>query len=393
MNAQSSGAKAPVAGSSRGTVLWHNWRRYAPDRVSEAFEVSLYSDSDIIGEVRQLDWPVDLIPTITDPVTRGLRFVLVARMRWCLEPSPPARGPVETTVKSYYGGQAPDEIAALLSLALGVRCRSGGITRQWFRDTGDAKSDPLGHPMEFDHRPPMWTPPLRGRPLLPELPFSANVEDAVPLLNLLPKISGKNIVTLVRAARLYANALWVCDGDPNLGWLQMVSAVEAVAAARSGTKPVWKRIEQEMPDLWELLLDAGGQQHAENVGAKLAHLVQSTDRFTRFMDQFAPGPPAQRPEEQLQIDWSELPELLRTIYDYRSRALHDGLPFPAPMCEPPMTWGTDVPTEKPPWISSQDGASVEYGASVWAAEDIPMYLHTFEYLARGALLAWWRSLG
>jgi hypothetical protein len=392
VKARSSGGKAPAAGSSRGTALWHNWRQYTPERVSEAFEVSLYSDSDIIGDIRQPDWPVDLIPTITNPATSGLRFAQVARVRWCLEPLPPAREPVETADKSYYGGQAEDEIAALLSLALGVRLRSGGITRQWFRDTGNAKPDPLGHPMEFDHRPPMWTPPLR-RPLLPELPSSANVQDAVPLLNLLPKISGKNVVALVRAARLYANALWVCDDDPNLGWLQMVSAVEAAAAERSGTKPAWKRVEQEMPELWRLLLDAGGQQHAENVGAMLADLVRSTDRFSRFMDEFAPAPPARRPEEQLQIDWSELPELLRVIYGFRSRALHSGLPFPAPMCEPPITWGSDVPVEKPPWLSSQHGVSVEQGASAWAAEDIPMYLHTFEYLARGALLTWWRSLG
>ena len=314
-------------------------------------------------------------------------------MRWCLEPPPPARGPAETNEKSHYGGYAEDEIAALLSLALGVRCRSGGITRQWFRDSGDAKPDPLGQPIEFDHRPPMWTPPPRRRPLLPELPSSANVEDAALLFDLLPRISGKNVITLVRAARLYANALWVCDGDPNLGWLQMVSAVEAVAVQRSGTNPVWKRVEQEMPDLWKLLLNAGGQQHAENVGAKLADLVRSTDRFTRFMSEFAPGPPGRRPQENLRINWSEVPELLRKIYDFRSRALHSGLPFPAPMCEPPIAWGTDVPVERPPWLSSQHGVSVQQGASVWAAEDIPMYMHTFEYLARGALLAWWRSLG
>ena len=379
------GEEARAAGSSAGTVLWRNWRQYEPGRAGEAFEVSLYSDADFIGWVQRPGWPVDLIPTLTDPVSPGLQFVLVARVRWCLEP-PPAAGPAETDDKSHYGGEAEDEIAALLSLALGVRCRSGGITRQWLRHTGEAVPDPLGQPIEFSHRPPMWTPPLRGRPFLPELPPSVNLEVAVPLLDLLPKISGRNSVALVRAARLYANALWVCDGDPNLGWLQMVSAVEAAAVQRSGTRPVWKRVEQEMPDLWKALVDGGGQQHAESIGAKLADLVRSADRFARFMGEFGPEPPARRPEEQLQIDWSEVPQRLKTIYDFRSRALHSGIPFPAPMCEPPMTWGGDVPVEKPPWISSQQGASV------WAAADIPMYLHTFEHLARGSLLAWWRSL-
>jgi hypothetical protein len=379
------GDEARPAGSSVGTVLWRNWRQYKPDRFGEAFEVSLYSDADFTGWVQRPGWPVDLIPTLTDPTSHGLQFVLVARVRWFLEP-PPAAVPAETDDKSHYGGQAEDEIAALLSLALGVRCRSGGITRQWLRHSGETMPDPLGQPIEFNHRPPMWTPPLRGRPFLPELPASVSLEEAVQLLDLLPKISGTNSVALVRAARLYANALWVCDGDPNLGWLQMVSAVETAAVQRHGTKPVWKRVEQEMPDLWKALVDGGGQQHAENVGAKLADMVRSADRFARFMEEFGPGPPARRPEEHLQIDWSEIHGRLKTIYEFRSRALHSGTPFPAPMCEPPMTWGTDVQVEKPPWISSQQGASV------WAAADIPMYLHTFEYLARGALLAWWRSL-
>jgi hypothetical protein len=330
-------------------------------------------------------WPVDLIPTMTDPASPGLRFALVARMRWCPEPAP-AAGPVETDDKSHYGGQAEDEIAALLSLALGVRVRSGGITRQWLQQGDGAEPDPLGYPVEFSHRPPAWTPPVRGRPFLPGLPSSVNLADAVPLLGLLAEISGRNSVALVLAARLYASALWVCDGDPNLAWLQMVSAVEAAAVQRSGTKPAWRRVEHEMPDLWKILLDAGGQQHAENVGARLADLVRSADRFARFMKEFGPGPPARRPEEHSQIDWSEVPGRLKTIYGFRSRALHSGTPFPAPMCEPPMTWGTDVQVEKPPWITSQ------HGGSVWAAADIPMYLHTFEYLAREALLGWWRGL-
>lgn len=385
MTAPPADDEARTVASSAGTLLRHNWRQYKPDRIGETFEVSLYSDADITGWVQRPGWPVDLIPTCTDPASRGLQFALVARVRWCLGP-PPATVPAETDDKSHYGGEADDEIAALLSLALGVRCRSGGITRHWLRHSGEAQPDPLGYPIEFNHRPPMWTPPLRGRPFLPELPSNVDLGDAVPLLGLLPKISDRKSVALVRAARLYANALWVCDGDPNLAWLQMVSAVEAAAVQRSGTKPVWKRVEQEMPDLWKVLLDAGGQQHAENVGAKLADLVRSADRFARFMDEFGPGPPARRPEDHSQIEWSEVPSRLKTIYAFRSRALHSGIPFPAPMCEPPMTWGTDIPVEQPPWVSSQQGASV------WAAADIPMYMHTFEYLARGALLGWWCSL-
>lgn len=118
----------------------------------------------------------------------------------------------------------------------------------------------------------------------------------------------------------------------------------------------------------------------------LAHLVKSTDRFTTFMAKFLPDPPAQRPQDSAQIDWNEVPDHLQTIYKHRSFALHNGIPFPGPMCESPMPWSTDVPDEKPPWPWSQ------HGASTWTAKDIPMYLHTFEYLAHKALLRWWGSL-
>jgi hypothetical protein len=30
--------------------------------------------------------------------------------------------------------------------------------------------------------------------------------------------------------------------------------------------------------------------------------------------------------------------------------------------------------------------------AVWVAEDTPMLLHTFEYIARKALLKWWESM-
>ena len=33
------------------------------------------------------------------------------------------------------------------------------------------------------------------------------------------------------------------------------------------------------------------------------------------------------------------------------------------------------------------------GGGVWLEEDIPLLLHTFEYITRETLLSWWRSMG
>ena len=73
------------------------------------------------------------------------------------------------------------------------------------------------------------------------------------------------------------------------------------------------------------------------------------------------------------------------IYDWRSRALHDGVPFPAPMCQAPKK--LDDGHEE-----FLDGVAASSHGGSWVFEDLPMLLHVFEHIVRGTLLAWWRSL-
>jgi hypothetical protein len=37
------------------------------------------------------------------------------------------------------------------------------------------------------------------------------------------------------------------------------------------------------------------------------------------------------------------------------------------------------------------GLAAGDGSSVWLAKDMPMYLHLFEYVVRGALIRWWQE--
>ena len=57
-----------------------------------------------------------------------------------------------------------------------------------------------------------------------------------------------------------------------------------------------------------------------------------------------------------------------------------------PMCDPPGHRHDNFLKEQPgtPAIGGKGGA--------WAAKDMPMLLHTFEYIVRHALLKWWRSI-
>ena len=112
-------------------------------------------------------------------------------------------------------------------------------------------------------------------------------------------------------------------------------------------------------------------------------------KFVDFLMEFLPTPPQARPADWAQHSWIEedMRKSLRVIYGHRSRALHDGIPFPAPMCETAMRldpqWA--APAEKPL------GDAVSTAGGVWVRQDIPMLLQTFEHIARGALLEWWRK--
>ena len=75
------------------------------------------------------------------------------------------------------------------------------------------------------------------------------------------------------------------------------------------------------------------------------------------------------------------------IYQYRSKALHEGIGIPEPMCRPPYfnSHGFYEKPLKKGWASGQELA-------IWKASDVPMYLNTFEYIVRNALKKWWQSL-
>lgn len=77
---------------------------------------------------------------------------------------------------------------------------------------------------------------------------------------------------------------------------------------------------------------------------------------------------------------------LGKVYAYRSKALHGGIPFPYPMSHPGMAIGdSNILAEIPSGL-----AAGSLGGS-WVAQDMPMLLHTYEYIARNAVLNWWEK--
>ena len=185
-------------------------------------------------------------------------------------------------------------------------------------------------------------PDVRGRHSLRELNRIESI----------PRIEPKRYVSLVRACNLYRDALWISEWDANLAWLLLVSAIETgandVFSSKTGT----------------------------------------TKKFSDFVMCFLPEPPESRPEgEELRFEWTKdnFSQMPRKVYDYRSRALHDGKPFPAPMLQPPWRQSRTHAAHEVPLMGTGGFAL----GGTWLRADTPINLHTFHYITRRVLLRWW----
>lgn len=310
---------------------------------------------------------------------RGLLPALVLRVRYYLTSD--AEVTRKTDVSRYHSGGINDEIAALISLCLGVRLKSGGISRLF-----DPDEDPKGCPVAWEHKhTPLLLTPASKRTVLPQA-LGDHYLSNCQLLSKFPTLSPTASVALIRAARFYQDALWIVESDPELSWIMFVSAIETAAGYwRKEKEPAIERLRFSFPELEPVLLNAGGDALVQEVVGILSDFFGATRKFVDFILAYLPEPPEKRPSEAFQILWDKenLEKPLRTIYKCRSRALHSGVPFPWPMCQAPFKHDEGY-DEKPLGLA----ASGRGGA--WVVEDTPMLLHTFEYLVRCALLNWYR---
>jgi len=364
---------------------YENWRAQIEGQPSEAaYEYPLFTDAYITGEISAGYGPLEFINTVPSVTNEGeIRPSIVLRLDWHL-PNSTNYGLVDSTDAGYYhGGWLTDEIAALASLALGIRLKAGGLTRRF--EVGDVRGRPVA--WELDRDPFLSQVPRR--PIVPRATGKHSLTSLEPL-KLYPTLSRSAAIALLRAARLYQDALWIAESEPSLSWVMLVSAIETAANYwRADKESPVARLRASMPALADELDQTGIEDLTERVAERIAPTLGATKKFTDFLMEFLPEPPCLRPEAWGQITWepAELKKAMRKIYSYRSNALHGGTPFPFPMLRVPYVHqGWAAPAEKPMGL----GASAQGGT--WVVDDTPMLLHTFEYIVRKALLKWWEQL-
>jgi hypothetical protein len=141
------------------------------------------------------------------------------------------------------------------------------------------------------------------------------------------------------------------------------------------------RLQDSKPELHRYLASLGDSSVLPMVADHVADSLGSTRKFVDFVLRFLPEPPASRPPEWAQFRWEsdKLKKSLRAIYGYRSKALHDGKPFPAPMCRPPTrvdpSWSAPAEIMLPEAVSEGGSLAVERHPD----ESSPVRIHNTKY--------------
>lgn len=360
-----------------------NWRAFdAGEPADETHEWPLFSDAWFIGDLRDLG-PYSVLNTVAIARQGHARAALVLRGKLCAKERSD-----ENSRDSYHGAHPPEEIAALISLCTGARLKAGARTRR-FTAVGDPHGDPTGFAGRLD-----WVLPER-QVRLPRTVCEVVLDapDLAGRLRSFAKLPPTTASALVKSARLYQDALWLAEEEPHLAWLFLVSAVETAADHwRLEDRTPVQHLTEVKPELVEMLRRSGGDELVADVASELASVLGSTRKFTAFILAFDPGPPPG--DRMIPVDWTRLKKAVQLVYGWRSKALHGGTPFPAPMCDAPFIQGNGPVA----FAEARQGAIAERpfglaagtGGAMWDNEETPMLLHVFEHITRGVLLGWWK---
>ena len=120
-------------GLASSLFAYENWR--AADTKAPSlggYEVPLYTDAHITGTVRDGYGPYQFLNTVPGVSEGSLAPSIILRVESHVDWSFVVYRPMtRTDSESYHGGGLNEEVAALVSLCLGIRLKAGGISREF----------------------------------------------------------------------------------------------------------------------------------------------------------------------------------------------------------------------------------------------------------------------
>ncbi|MCU1748559.1 hypothetical protein [Pseudomonas sp. 6D_7.1_Bac1] len=277
-----------------------------------------------------------------------------------------------------------DEISGLISIGLGIKNFCTGMSRR-FHSPGSIVGDLYGEPCFSEAFVPPRLAVPEHFPILPDITGSVYPDKELCDLENLAMASPERYRAFIRASCLYKDALEMVEHDPNLSWILMVSALETAAATEDESEVLpTQQLKDGFPNLFDVLQDSTDSAITERAALIVAPTLKATARFIDFCLRNLPAEPSSRPKnEAVRICWEpeSIRKCLSTIYNYRSKYLHAGQRFPSLMSKPPFKY------EERPCIEREK----DYLNREWKRKEVPINLHTFNYIARHVLLNWCRS--
>jgi hypothetical protein len=369
----------------KGTPIVENWRRWIGAKEGNTGEFPLFVDAELSG-LRADAGPYVFYNTLATPHGLGSTVPGLVLRYTESRPVSPQGAALKTETKGYTGGSPVEDVASIAALLLGARVELGGMSRTFEPNLTD---DPLGRPVAwYGSTAPTFHPRGGGAAIAPYLRRRNRVEDLVQFEQLLRLTTGQ-CIAFTRSARLFQDAAWLAEQEPNLAWLMLVSALEGLANCwRSESGSPAERLETSKPELAERLRESSDPGLLDFVAGQIADSLGVSRKLKDFCADHLPPPPPEdeRPAEHLRVDWSDAfwPKALGKIYGYRSKALHVGTPFPAPMCRRPISDQAGGPPPEKGTIALAESSN----RSTWQASDLPVSLNTFFQFARGVMLSW-----
>lgn len=362
------------------TRYWRVISEDGDDRQFEDHEYAVIADADIIGEFSTA--PFDLKIWQMGTLAPGQERWLCLRIRhplmteeenqqW-LESSldPHQMSKAQRLRAFYHGGGAAEEVVALASLFLRRRLR-------------------LGPQVRLDDNPVMFERHFGARTDRRIIEGQSNLAALLPWMELVHNLHSELHLPFVLAVRLYQQALSQFQSAPDLAYLSLVSAVEALANRQKISQPIIADYDQKLATLIDQIED---RELRAQIGERILERLNEGKialRFVQFIvdhveasfweEQSRPSEAMEETDPQKLRNWGlvtsqELGTLMKRVYDQRSKTLHEGRPFPM--------WAL---------IGSRDeemprSLGISGGGGFWAEADFIPYLSFMERLVHHVLL-------
>lgn len=263
----------------------------------------------------------------------------------------------------YHGGMLEDELISIASLAFRKRLKLGPIVR-----IDDVPS----------YFPKIKTVTLGSSWIdYPLISGDSNLKDLSKFLELAKGLKVEYHQRFMWAVRLYHRAISIIEEEPDMAYLNLVSAIEALCQDTEIDRVELFEINKKLNDL----IDKVDDIHLRNeIKASIMKREKFINRkFVKFiLDHVEEDFWTKKTKIQgaMMIRPKELPSLLKKIYNQRSVTLHSGAPFPPYIFQAPMPPGSDI-------LGALD---ITHLGRKWDKKEFIPYLHFFEGLVNYVII-------